>query len=284
MTSTFRRTSDLTMNGLRVRYRADGDPDAPPVLLLHGIIRSLDDWTEQHELLGDRFRLYSVDLAGFGGSDPLPGGHSLGAFARFAARFLDELGETRPVHLVGNSLGGAVAMQLSVHAPQRVASLTLVNSAGFGREVTIALRLLAIRGLPRLLMRPSRGGARQIERSLYRDGSFVTDERVAHTYALATRPHGTRVTVEVGRALGTFRGVRPQWRDELVTAVAARKDVPTLVIWGEDDLILPAAQLDAARTLLPHATFHLFPHTGHMPQVERAEEFSKLVVDFWSVP
>lgn len=74
--------------------------------------------------------------------------------------------------------------------------------------------------------------------------------------------------------------MRQAWRDELMTAVAART-VPTLVVWGDRDLILPAAHLEAARMLLPHANIHLFRDTGHMPQIERAEELGKLLVDFW---
>jgi pimeloyl-ACP methyl ester carboxylesterase len=250
------------------------------VVLLHGIARTHADWTEQHELLSDRFRVYSVDLAGFGGSDPLPGRYSLAALASFVSDFLDAVGVDAPAHLVGNSLGGAVAMQLSVQAPTRVRTLALVNSAGFGKEVTIALRVLAVRGLAALLLRPSLAGARRMERALYFDRSFVTDERIQYGYRIATRPHGARVLLELARNLGTVRGVRQAWRDELTAAVASR-EVPTIVVWGDRDLILPAAHLEAARTLLPHARFHLFRDTGHMPQVERAEEFSKLLVDFW---
>jgi pimeloyl-ACP methyl ester carboxylesterase len=231
-------------------------------------------------LLGDRFRVFSLDLPGFGGSDPLPGRYSLAALASFVDAFLDAVGVDEPVHVVGNSLGGAVAMQLSVQAPARVRTLALVNSAGFGKEVTIALRVLAVRGLAKLLLRPSLAGARRMERALYFDRSFVTDERVQYGYRIATRPHGARVLLDLSRNLGTFRGVRQAWRDELTAAVASRK-APTLVVWGDRDLILPAAHLEAARTMLPHARFHLFRDTGHMPQVERAEEFSELLVDFW---
>ncbi len=270
--------TEVRVDGLRTRYRVDGDGD--PVLLLHGIARTHADWTAQHELLSDRFRVYSVDLAGFGGSDPLPGRYSLQALADFVERFLDAVAVAEPVHLVGNSLGGAVAMRVSVQSPGRVRSLALVNSAGFGKEVTIALRLLAVRGLAALLLRPSRYGARQVERSLYADQSFVTDEWVEYGYRIATRPHATRVMTELVHSLGSFRGVRQAWRDELLTAVAAAK-VPTLVVWGDRDLILPAAHLEAARTLLPHARFHLFRNTGHMPQIERAEEMSELLVEFW---
>lgn len=270
--------SFVTVDGLRTRYHETGDGD--PVVLLHGIGRSHADWLDQHELLSDRFRVISVDLAGYGGSDPLRGAYSLPALATFVLDFLDTLDVREPAHLVGNSLGGAVAMQMSVQAPARVRSLALVNSAGFGSEVTIALRILALRGLAKLLLRPSMKNAWRVERSIFRDRTLVTDERVRYAFQLSTRPHGAKVLVRTARALGTFRGVRQEWRDELLAAVAARA-LPTLVVWGERDLILPAAHLAAAGTLLPHARTHLFPDTGHMPQIERAEELADLLVDFW---
>jgi pimeloyl-ACP methyl ester carboxylesterase len=270
--------SVLEVGGRAVRYRSTGE--GQPVLLLHGITRSLDDWAEQHELL-DGFRVISVDLAGFGGSDPLPGKASLPPLTEFVKDFLDELGETRPLHVIGNSLGGAVAMLLALRYPSRVRSLVLVASAGFGREVTIALRILALRPLGRLLLRPSLTNSRRAERAIFRDPSFVTEERVARAYEYSGRPHAARVLLELSRSLGTFRGVREPWRLAVLTATAAAA-VPTLVVWGTHDLILPAIHLEAAKTALPHAKTHLFTDTGHMPQVERAPEFAELVTKFWA--
>jgi pimeloyl-ACP methyl ester carboxylesterase len=271
--------SYVLVQGRPARYRAEGD--GPPVVLLHGIGRSLEDWTEQQELLRDRFRVYSVDLAGFGKSDPLPGKHSLESLAGFVADFLDAVGETRPVHLAGNSLGGAVAMQLSVRAPERVRSLVLVNSAGFGREVTIALRLLALRPLGRLLLRPSRAGARRTERALFYDRAFVSDARINHALELARQPHAARVMLETVRGLGTFRGVREGWRRTLLDAVAKRR-LPALVVWGDRDLILPALHLETARQHLPYAQTQLLTDTGHLPQIERAAEFHRMMTGFWA--
>jgi pimeloyl-ACP methyl ester carboxylesterase len=270
--------SEITVGGRRVRYRVGGA--GPSVVLLHGIVRSLEDWREQHELLEDRFRVVSVDLPGFGGSEPLAEPTTLPALARFVEDFLDAAGVAGPVHLVGNSLGGAIAMQVAVQAPHRVASLVLVDSAGFGREVTLALRLLAIRPLARLLLRPSRWGARQAERSIFHNPAFATDARIEHAYRLAQRPHAARVLLELSRSLGTLRGVRPEWRKHLLEAVAGL-EIPILVVWGSSDRILPAAHLKAAAARLPHARTHLFEDTGHMPQIERAEAFSHLVTDFW---
>ena len=270
-------TSGIEVDGRHVRYRTGGA--GPPLVLLHGIGRSLEDWSEQHDLLEDRFRVVSVDLPGCGWSDPLPEPTTLPALARFVEEFLDAAGIDGPVHLAGNSLGGAVAMQVAVRAPHRVAGLVLVNSAGFGREVSLGLRLLAIRPLGRLLLRPSRAGARRVERSLFHDPSFATEARVEHGWRLAQRPHAARVLLETAGALGTFRGTRPEWRERLVGAVAAL-GIPVLAVWGDRDRILPARHLDAVATLLPHARIHLFTGTGHMPQIERAGAFSSLVAAF----
>jgi pimeloyl-ACP methyl ester carboxylesterase len=275
-------TSQITVDGLSLRYRVNGPADGQPVVLLHGISRSLEDWTEQHELLADRFRVYSLDLPGHGYSDALREPYTLAALARSVAGFLDAVGESRPVQVAGNSLGGAVAMRLAVDAPDRVGSLLLVNSAGFGREVTVTLRLLSLRPVGELLLRwPNRNGARRVVRSLFYNPEFVTDVRIDHALTLASLPGRAREFLAIGRSLGTFRGVRPEWRAELVTALAARP-IPTLVVWGERDLVLPPGQLAAARRALPHARTHLFVDTGHMPQIERAEEFRDLAAEFWA--
>ncbi|MFJ6197889.1 alpha/beta fold hydrolase [Micromonospora sp. NPDC092111] len=273
------RPRHVTVDGRRVRHRVDGA--GPPVVLLHGIGRSLRDFTDQHELLTHGFRVHSVDLPGHGGSLPMAGPATLPALARFVGRYLDAVGVDRPAHLVGNSLGGAVAMRLAVAEPSRVASLALVDSAGFGREVTVALRLLAVRPLARVLLRPSRAVARRTERAIFHDPGYVTDERIAYALELARQPYAARVMAEIVRDLGTAGGVRPQWRDELLAEVA-RLDVPVLVVWGDRDLILPAAHLDAARARLPRARTHLFADCGHMPQIERADELHRMLREFWS--
>ncbi|MER7457685.1 alpha/beta fold hydrolase [Micromonospora sp. NPDC126480] len=273
------RPRHVTVAGRRVCHRVDGD--GPPVVLLHGIGRTLRDFDDLHGRLAQRFRVHSVDLPGYGGSLPMTAPYTLPELGRFVGRYLDAVGVDRPVHLVGNSLGGAIAMQFAVTEPARVTSLGLVTPAGFGQEVTILLRLLAVRPFGRLLLRPSRWSARRTERALFCDPAFVTAERVAYALAVARQPHAARVMLETARNLGTFRGVRPQWRED-VLARLAELDLPTLVVWGEKDLILPAAHLAAARARLPRARTHLFENCGHMPQIERADEVHRMLVDFWS--
>jgi len=267
---------ELTVRGARIRVRESGDPGHPPVLLLHGIGRSLEDWDPQHERLAGDHRLISVDLPGFGLSEPLPGRVTLAGLAEGVAATVDTLGEDRPLHVMGNSLGGAVAMTMLTAAPDRIATLTLVNSAGFGKEVALALRILAVPGLGKpLLRRIDARSAYRIERSLFHDRAHVTQERVDLALRVAARPHNARVFLETARELGTLRGIRAPWRETLLGQVTAHAR-PALIVWGDRDLILPAAHLAAARAAFPHARTHLFPDTGHMPQIERADDFADL--------
>lgn len=274
------RAEELTVRGARIRVRRSGDPGAPPVLLLHGIGRSLEDWDPQHDRLAGDHRVISVDLPGFGLSEPLPGRVTLAALTEGVAATVDALGERRPVHVMGNSLGGAVALRMLATAPARIATLTLVNSAGFGKEVALALRILAVPGIGTpLLRRIDARSAYRIERSLFHDRAHVTPERVERALRVAARPHHARVFLQTARELGTLRGIRTPWRRTLLEQVAAHRR-PTMIVWGERDLILPATHLTAARAAFPHARTHLFPATGHMPQIERADEFAALARQF----
>ncbi|MGN9779645.1 alpha/beta fold hydrolase [Micromonospora sp. H33] len=273
-----RRPRHVTVAGRRVCHRVDGD--GPPVLLLHGIGRTMRDFDDLHERLAQRFRVHSVDLPGYGGSLPMAAPYTLPELGGFVGRYLDAVGVDQPAHLVGNSLGGAVAMQFAVTEPARVASLGLITPAGFGKEVTILLRLLALRPFGRLLLRPSRWSAGRAERALFHDPAFATAERIAYALEIARQPHAARVMLETAHNLGTLRGISPQWREELLARVE-KLDLPTLIVWGDRDLILPAAHLEAARARLPRARTHLFTDCGHMPQIERGEEFHRMLLDFW---
>lgn len=207
----------VTVDGRPARYRDTGT--GSPVLLLHGIGRSLADWDAQHRLLDASHRVISVDLAGFGGSAALSGRHTLDALAAWVSRFLDAVdtgGDLGAVDVVGNSLGGAVAMRLSVLRPDRVRRLVLINSAGFGATVAPALRLIALPVVGRVLLRPTPKAAYQTERALFVDRSFVSSERMAASVARGSQRGAMRAFREVAQDLGTFRGIRPEWRSRLI--------------------------------------------------------------------
>lgn len=269
----------MTVDGADLRYRMTGD--GPDVVLLHGIARSLEDWDEQHELLSTRFRVTSVDLPGFGESGPPTAPNTMETMARAVLGLMTALDIGR-AHVVGNSMGGAVAMQVAALAPERVRTLVLASSAGFGRTVAPALRLLAIRPLGRwLLSRPTTKAIYNAERGLYVSRELVTPERLDRGMRFAKREHGAEVMLKTLGGMGNLWGVRARWRRRLLARMV-ELDIPTFVLWGQKDLILPFAHFEAVATALPHARLHVFPDTGHLPQVERADEFARLVQAFWA--
>lgn len=270
----------VIVNGRPTRVRVDGSREHQPVLLLHGIGRSLEDWDPQYSRLSDAYRVIGLDLPGFAYSARLGEHATLEVLARGVRETLDALGEHRPSHVVGNSLGGAVAQQFVALEPDRVASLVLVDSGGFGSETAALLRILALPGIGRLLARhTTRVGARLAERLIFADRTFVTKERIDHAMELACQPGSGDVLYELVRAQIGIGGIRRDSRNELIAAATSHPR-PTLIVWGERDQVLPSHQLDAARKLYPHAETHLFRGIGHMPQLECPDEFATLVSTF----
>lgn len=270
----------VSVNGRPTRVRAEGIPENPPVLLLHGIGRSLEDWDPQYSRLSGAYRVIGLDLPGFGYSARLPGPATVEVLARGVRETLDALDEHRPAHVIGNSLGGAVAQQLVAVEPDRVASLVLVDSAGFGSEVAALLRILALPGIGRLAARhTTRAGAALVERLIFADPTFVTKKRIDLAMDIARQPDPADVLYELVRAEIGIRGIRPAGRTELIAA-ANRHPRPTLIMWGERDRVQPARHLHAARSMYPHAETHLFPGVGHMPQLECPDDFATLVSAF----
>jgi pimeloyl-ACP methyl ester carboxylesterase len=274
-------TKSIDVKGRRTRVLVEGNTDDPPILLLHGIGRSLEDWEPQFSRLRQAgYRVIAPDLPGCGYSQRLSVPTTLPGIAQGVLDTVDALGEERGLHVMGQSMGGAVALQLLALAPDRVATLTLVSSAGFGAALHPVLRLAATPVIGAVVTRhTNRLTARMNERRIYVDPSFVTRERIDRAVELARQPDTATVLHETARALATLRGVRPEWRKELLTKVSQHRR-PTLAIWGDRDRILPGRQMDATRRLLPHARTRLFRAVGHAPQVEAPDKFAELTLDF----
>ncbi len=283
-------TTYVEVDGHPVRVRESGPADGEPVVLVHGIGRSLEDWQPTQDLLADDHRVISLDLPGFGLTRRMKGHWGLEGFARAVVALLDALDEKRPVHVMGNSLGGAVAMTLAANHPDRVASLLLVNSAGFGREANVSLLPMAYGALSSLPVvgrrfRPlARATGIQSMRDVFFDPSHLTDEMVRHAGELNRQPDFRVTFMATAARLGLpVVGTYPWWRRALLARLEMA-DVPTMVVWGDADNVLPAKHFHAAVSALPNAGSHLFPDTGHMPQLERAEEFAELAAAFVADP
>jgi len=137
----------IDVEGYRVRYLTAGE--GPSLVLLHGVGDNAFDWRWVMPALARTHHVYAPDLPGSGGSAKPPADYSPAFFTHFVAAFLDALGVDRAA-VIGNSLGGLAGLRLALSEPERVTALGLVSSGGLGREVTYALRSLALPGYGRL--------------------------------------------------------------------------------------------------------------------------------------
>lgn len=263
---------------IHTRYWTSGDKGTT-VILLHGIGSCVETWTYNINVLAQHHRVYAVDLVGAGRSDKPPATYSLTYLAQFVKDFMDAL-SIEGACLVGNSLGGGVALQFALNFPQKVEKLVLVNSLGLGKEITFTLRLATLPFVGKLFSPTRSGTALALKQTVY-DPKLIYDEWVELYYQIATLPGAWQATLAIINTNINLFGVRTEVYKAIVDRLATIT-APTLVFWGQQDRLLPVAHAAVATKGLPSARLHIFDPCGHWPQFERSEEFNTLVLEFLS--
>jgi len=268
----------LSLDNVRVRYWQAGQ-DGTPVLLVHGFGASVEWWERNAAALATRHRVYALDLPGFGRSEQLPETPSLPMAAGFLQRFLDAVDAPR-AHVVANSMGGLIALQLSVHYPGAVDRLVLVSPAGFARQIHWVFRLLPLPVLGRWLVRPGRRKLEALHRRfIHGDSSWLTADWLDRIHALERLPGAAQMLFDVARIGVNLGGIRADILEPLHQALS-HLTAPTLIVWGDRDRLVPPGQAQIGQQLLPNAQIQIFPGCGHCPQLECAAEFNELLLAF----
>ncbi len=272
-------TMEVSLHGHRIRYRSAGR--GPVVLLLHGIAGSAATWDDVLPWLAERYCVVAPDLLGHGGSAKPRGDYSLGAYASSIRDLLSVLGHERAT-VVGHSLGGGVAMQLAYQHPERCERLVLVSSGGLGREVHAILRAAALPGaelvLPLLCARGIRNVVDGVAGALGRLGLRAAPDldEMWRGFASLADAGGRAAFVHTLRTLVDVGGQRVSAADRLYLAA----EVPTLILWGDRDPMIPVAHAHAAHAAIPGSRLELFPDTGHFPHRDDPRRFVRVLVDF----
>jgi pimeloyl-ACP methyl ester carboxylesterase len=269
----------IQAGNLKTRYWALGDKGST-VILIHGLGASADIWMYNVEALAKKHRVFVPDLPGFGRSDQ-PGPSFLPFdYAYFLADFMKAL-RIGKVSLVGQSLGGGIALYYALQFPQKVDKLVLVGSAGLGKEVIWTLKLMSLPLVGEIVSRPSRIGLRLFFKLAVRDQSLITRDFIELYYDFFSRSGFQEFFLRVLRLIVDLRGAR----EEILAPIRNhlyKITQPVLIFWGEKDRVLPLKHGYFGREKLPHARLQIIEGCGHIPFFERADEFNGLVLEFLS--
>jgi pimeloyl-ACP methyl ester carboxylesterase len=264
----------ITLHGHALAYRMAGN--GPALLLIHGMAGTNAVWEEVFPELTTDHTVIAPDLPGHGASGAPAGDYSLGAMAATLRDLLLTLGHEGAT-VVGHSLGGGVAMQFSYLFPEYTHRLVLVSSGGLGRSVNPALRLAALPGAELVtaqLGRAARFAGRVVPSGLM-PGGRVAAELGRSVSALAdsqTREafHSTLRAVVGPDGQRVFAG------DRLYLA----EEMPTLIVWGERDSIIPVGHGRRAHAAMPGSHFVVLEKAGHFPPLEDPDGTTRALRDF----
>jgi pimeloyl-ACP methyl ester carboxylesterase len=251
------------------------------IVLIHGMARSATTWRFVIPRLAERFTVIAPDLLGHGESEKPRGDYSLGAFASNVRDLLLALGHKRAT-VVGHSLGGGVAMQFAYQFPEHTERLVLVSSGGLGDEVNLLLRVLTLPGaelvLPLACNKWFHEAGSNVSHWLgnigLRPSPHITE--ILDSYGSLTDAETRTAFVHTLRSVVDVAGQRVSAADRLYLAAA----VPTLIVWGARDHIIPVDQGRATHKAIASSRLHVFERAGHFPQCEYPEEFVEILCDF----
>jgi pimeloyl-ACP methyl ester carboxylesterase len=267
----------ITVHGRPAAYlRPEGPAGRPVIVLVHGIAGSSAEWGPVLDRLAEHYDVVAPDLAGHGDSARLKGDHSIGAFATWLRDLLETL-EIERATFVGHSLGGGVVMQFGYQFPEYVERMVLISSGGLGREVSALIRAASRPGAE--LVRGGLGATARASQPLLRlVGLGPQTERGEMVNRVAGLSDADRraAFVRAVRAIASPAGQRVSATDRLYLA----EDVPTLIVWGARDRIIPVHHAHATHDAVPGSRLHVFDDSGHFPHADEPERFTTLVDEF----
>ena len=268
----------VQIHGHDLGYRMASE--GPAILLIHGIAGSSAAWREVMPALARRYTVVAPDLLGHGQSAKPTGDYSLGAYANVLRDLLGILGIPRAT-VVGQSFGGGVAMQLCYQNPELCERLVLVDSGGLGREVSWLLRFMTLPGSEYLMpvIFPSfvRGPGDDLSRMLSSRG--IRMPRIGEmwrAYASLTDGANRQSFIRTIRSVIDPGGQTVSALDRLYLT----QEVPTMIVWGEHDAIIPVRHAHDAHAAMPNSRLEIIAGAGHFPHVETPGEFLLALTDF----
>jgi pimeloyl-ACP methyl ester carboxylesterase len=278
-TNEFEAVQHVVLHGHRVSYRTAGS--GPVVLLVHGIAGTSEQWADVAPVLAEEFTVVAPDLLGHGQSAKPVGDYSLGAYAVSLRDLLVVLGHRRAT-VVGHSLGGGIAMQFAYEYPVFAERLVVVSSGGLGREVHPVLRAATLPGaelvLPLLVHERVLGAGGAVGQVLARLGLRAGPDiaEMARGYASLGDAEARAAFLHTVRAVIDYTGQRVSAADRLYLTSL----LPTLIVWGRKDPLIPATHGEFAHGQMPGSRLEIFEEAGHFPHLDDPIRFGAVLREF----
>ncbi|ATW04450.1 alpha/beta hydrolase [Sphingorhabdus sp. YGSMI21] len=261
--------------GAKIHYRDEGNKDGPALLLIHGSNSLLQTWEPMVALLGDKYRLISLDLYGHGLTGPHPAGaYDADTNIAAAVRVLDTVGVDH-AYWIGNSMGGWLTWRAGLSVPERISGLVLIDASGAQVAEKIKPYLgarLARSSIGQILL-PEITPRFLVKSSLeenFAQPERLTEEQVDRYWELLRFPGNRKAAVDRGK---TPR--QPEKWDEVGTL-----EMPVLLLWGEQDRVIPVSHARAFEAAIPDSKLIIYADAGHLPMEETPEQVAK-DIDVW---
>ena len=244
--------------GQNIRYMEVGQ--GPAVILLHGLGSVKEIWSANIGALSAKYHVYALDQIGFGHSDKPLLDYKIATFVDFLHAFMQSQNLSKAT-LVGNSLGGWIALDFAARHPEMVDKLVLVDSAGlpWGKAIAVDLNPASLEDMRTLLD------------SIFYDKKMVSEEFVLQAF---TNHVHNNDGYTIQRTLAGF--AQNQFEDAKLASIHSA----TLVVWGRQDELIPVSSGEKLRDGIPGAKLVVFEHCGHVPQLEKPAEFNQALIDF----
>jgi 4,5:9,10-diseco-3-hydroxy-5,9,17-trioxoandrosta-1(10),2-diene-4-oate hydrolase len=254
------QSKNIKVDGLDVHYYTAGEGD--PLVVIHGGGGDARSWEHNISDLARKYAVYALDLPGYGLTQPLKGKYYIPELADFVQKFTKRLG-LKKFSVVGHSLGGGVALDLALKIPTQITKLVLVSSLCLGNEVAFWLRLISLPAIIR--------SAGTLFILGFKAAKWLISRLNLVKYILPLTP----VSMAVGVSISDFHHQTLVLEKRLPEV-----KMPTLLIWGARDPVVPVKQAYRAAKMIPDCRLQVFQHRGHNVHREEFKKFSSLINDF----
>ncbi len=251
----------IKVGELDIHYLTGGQGD--PLVIIHGGGGGAEGWLQNVTELCEHYRIYVPDLPGFGLSQPMDGDYGMSEFVKFLEDFIHSLGLKR-FHLVGHSIGGGIALDYALKFPHKIGKLVLVSSMCLGKEIALWIRILSSSIFFRSL------GVAAV--AILKVIKWLVNLVYAPLKFVNPLP---RAKINLGKSITTL--------EKQTTVLVNRLSelmMPTLLVWGANDSIVPVSNAYAAVQLIPDCQLHVFEGCGHSVYKQKVKEFSHLLTKF----